>query len=227
MLLPWPLVLLRLTVAAVLGGIIGLERESINRPAGFRTHVLVCTGSALIMLISIYGFAPAGGMPLPDPARLAAQVVSGIGFLGAGTILKEGSTIRGLTTAASLWVVSGIGLAVGSGFLVGAVGTTVLAYTALSVFGRLQEYILDRSRQRIMRIMTFDRPGLLGDIGTLLGSKHVSITNVELARGSQEDQLKIVLLLTLPVDCDIHALAVAIGELSGVLSVSLGTSQEE
>lgn len=105
--------IIRLLLAGLMGGIIGLERESHGRPAGLRTHIIVSLGSCLIMLVSIYGFEDAGNR---DPARLAAQVISGIGFLGAGTILREGATIIGLTTAASLWVVAGIGLAMGAVF---------------------------------------------------------------------------------------------------------------
>ena len=108
--------ILRLIVATLFGGLIGLERESHKRPAGFRTHILVCIGSALVMMISQYAFLEFSGKLGYDPGRIAAQVISGIGFLGAGTILREGSTIKGLTTAASLWVVAGIGLAVGTGF---------------------------------------------------------------------------------------------------------------
>ena len=107
--------ILRLVVAAILGGIVGIERGSGDRPAGLRTHILVCVGSTLFMLVSLYGFDDVNPLPTHveedigqrrDSARIAAQVVSGIGFLGAGTILHEGLTIRGLTTAASLWMVS-------------------------------------------------------------------------------------------------------------------------
>ena len=110
----WQMIM-RLFLAALLGGIVGMERGSGDRPAGLRTHVLVCTGSALIMLVSIYAFDPQ--TYTRDPGRIAAQVVSGIGFLGAGTILHEGLTVRGLTTAASLWMVAAIGLAIGSGMI--------------------------------------------------------------------------------------------------------------
>jgi putative Mg2+ transporter-C (MgtC) family protein len=121
-------VLARLILAGFLAGLIGLERESHGRPAGLRTHILVCLGSCLMMIISIYGFS---GPATRDPARLAAQVVSGIGFLGAGTILREGVSIRGLTTAASLWVVAGIGLAIGCGFYLVGVFTAVLSVLTL------------------------------------------------------------------------------------------------
>lgn len=120
--------ILRLVLSGFLAGFIGLERESHGRPAGLRTHILVSVGSCLIMLISIYGFL---GPANRDPARLAAQVISGIGFLGAGTIMREGITVKGLTTAASLWVVSGIGLAVGTGFYFIACITTLIAVLTL------------------------------------------------------------------------------------------------
>lgn len=110
----------KLLLAGFLGGIVGYEREKNEHPAGLRTHILVCLGSALIVLISqSYGASS-------DPTRIAAQIVSGIGFLGAGTILRQGNMVRGLTTAASLWTVAGIGMAVG-------VGKTLTVYTWLAV----------------------------------------------------------------------------------------------
>ena len=117
-------VVIRLILASILGGLIGLEREVNNRPAGLRTHVLVTAGSALVMLISMYGFNGLGEDGTGgEPARLAAQVVSGIGFLGAGTILRQGNSIQGLTTAASLWVSGCIGLAIGNGYYLGGLVT--------------------------------------------------------------------------------------------------------
>ena len=116
----------RLALAALLGSVIGLERERLLWAAGLRTHMLVCVGSCLIMLVSAFGFADALGTKnvVLDPSRIAAQVVSGIGFLGAGTILLRGEVVKGLTTAASLWAVAAIGLAIGSGLYVPAVATT-------------------------------------------------------------------------------------------------------
>ncbi len=126
----------KLLLAAVLGGIIGWERERRGRPAGLRTHILVCVGVTLMMVVSEHIFEKyktlnADSIVRVDPARIAAQVVTGIGFLGAGTILRLGATVRGLTTAASLWVVAGIGLAVGSNCYLPAVFTTLLAIFAL------------------------------------------------------------------------------------------------
>lgn len=121
---------LRIFLAYIFGGIVGFERERNDSPAGFRTHILVSIGSALIMILSMYGFNEFVTVN-KDPARLAAQVVSGIGFLGAGTILRDKTSIKGLTTAASLWVVAAIGLAVGAGFYFSSFFVTLLVFITL------------------------------------------------------------------------------------------------
>ncbi len=128
----------RILLATVLGGVVGYERELHNRWAGFRTHILVCVGSCLVMITSIYLSTSFSGQANADPGRLAAQVVSGIGFLGAGTILHSSSHIRGLTTAANLWMIAGVGLAVGCGLYIPAIVTTFLAYVILEYFGPLE-----------------------------------------------------------------------------------------
>ena len=129
---------LRILMAAFLGGLIGLERSSGDRPAGLRTHVLVATGSALLMVVSIYGID--GHPQARDPSRIASQVVSGIGFLGAGTILHEGLT--GLTTAASLWIVSAIGLTVGCGMLALGIFATGITLVTLILIRGLEKKVL-------------------------------------------------------------------------------------
>jgi len=136
----------KLVWALALGAVVGLERERHARPAGLRTNMLVCMGAALI---TIAGRDLAG--PAHDPARVAAQVVSGIGFLGAGTILRQGNVVRGLTTAAGLWVVAGIGIAVATGgvVMVAATIATVLAYLTLRVMARVEQQIV-RGRQSLV-----------------------------------------------------------------------------
>jgi putative Mg2+ transporter-C (MgtC) family protein len=135
--LGWDETLLRLALAAALGGVIGLERELDEKAAGLRTHMLVSSGSALFTLVSAYGFADilalSGSQVLVrlDPSRIAAQIVTGIGFLGAGVIFRQGFTIRGLTTAASLWLVAAIGMASGAGYWAGAVLATVVGVISL------------------------------------------------------------------------------------------------
>ena len=125
-------IFVRLIVAALLGGIIGLEREKLNRPAGVRTHMIVCLGSCLIMLLGEYMHRIDNTI---DITRLGAQVVSGIGFLGAGAILKDGFSVRGLTTAATLWVVACVGLSVGGGFYSAGILTTIIVYSSLHFLG--------------------------------------------------------------------------------------------
>ena len=128
--------ILKMILAVVFSGFIGYEREHSHRPAGFRTHILVAVGSALVMMTSGYIFKEFDGLANFDPTRLGAQVISGIGFLGAGTILREGFSVKGLTTAASLWAVSCIGLAVGGGYYTGALIATVFIYLTLNTFKR-------------------------------------------------------------------------------------------
>jgi putative Mg2+ transporter-C (MgtC) family protein len=132
-------ILVRLLLATVLSGLIGFEREARGRAAGLRTHILVCVGSALIMLTSIHMFEIYRGATTVDPTRIAAQVITGVGFLGAGTILRSGATVMGLTTAASLWAVAGIGIAVGCGFYFAATVTTILVAVTLVVFSKMEK----------------------------------------------------------------------------------------
>ena len=125
-------------MAAVLGSIIGLERQRKGSGAGLRTHILVCVGSALIMLVSLYIYDTHKGQIALDPGRIAAGVVTGVGFLGAGTIIRSKEGIRGLTTAASVWVSSGIGLATGCGYLIGALSATAIVYISLSFLKQVE-----------------------------------------------------------------------------------------
>ena len=125
--LSWDEALLRIALAGVLGGSIGLERELREREAGLRTHLLVAVGAALFTIAGAYGFDSAN----VDPTRVAAQIVTGIGFLGAGAIIRQGFSVRGLTTAATLWVVGAVGLAAGAGYYSGAVITTAVVLIAL------------------------------------------------------------------------------------------------
>jgi putative Mg2+ transporter-C (MgtC) family protein len=142
----------RLVLAAVLGSVIGFERERLSWAAGLRTHMLVSVGSALIMIVSAFGFADAlkADHVVLDPSRMAAQVVSGIGFLGAGSILLRGEIVRGLTTAASLWSVAAIGLAVGGGLYTGAIAATIIILIILAGIKPLERrFITFRQRRRL------------------------------------------------------------------------------
>lgn len=191
-------IILKISLASILGGLIGLEREAINRPAGFRTHILVAIGSALIMLVSLE-MGKHGG----DPARIAAQVISGIGFLGAGTILRTGNNIEGLTTAASLWLCAGIGIATGSGYYIGAVFTTIVALFFLKN-AKVFEKILKKTSFKDFVIIGHTRPGLIGDIGTIFGEYHITIKDISILSLEIEDVLKEELHFTVKLPHNIN-----------------------
>ncbi|MCG1019353.1 MULTISPECIES: MgtC/SapB family protein [Burkholderiaceae] len=145
----------RLLMAAALGSVIGIERERLQWAAGLRTHMLVCVGSALIMIVSTYGFTQVQGKEgvVLDPSRVAAQVVSGIGFLGAGSILLRGEVIRGLTTAASLWTVAGVGLAVGGGLYVASSAATAIILVILVGVKPLERRFIAAKLRREVRLV--------------------------------------------------------------------------
>lgn len=173
----------RLILAAVLSGAIGFEREFHGRAAGLRTHILLCIGSTLTMLTSMYIFDVYYNKAPCDPARIAAGVVTGIGFLGAGTIMRSRASVRGLTTAASLWVVAGIGLAVGSGLYFGAIVTTVLSMVALVLFSRIERAMIRKYWFKTVAVETTGRMGQLKDIREVLGQFNAEITDLEAEPG--------------------------------------------
>lgn len=137
----------RLVLASILSGIIGFEREAHGRAAGLRTHILVCVGSSLIMITSLYVFEVYAGRGSLDPGRIAANVVTGIGFLGAGTIIRSGSSVMGLTTAASIWAVAGIGLAVGCGFYTGAISATIIILAVLMLLRKVEDVVTQKKNK--------------------------------------------------------------------------------
>ena len=158
---------LRLTLACVLGGIIGYERQSRRKTAGLRTNVLVCLGSCLIMVLSEALYFNVEGRTNADPARLAAQVVSGIGFLGAGAIMKEGLTVTGLTTAACLWV-----------YYSGALFTTALIFATLGTLSRIDEWVM-HEKNLLITIHTKDKAGQLMHISSCIDDLQLKIRDVK------------------------------------------------
>lgn len=143
--------ILKLILAVILGGVVGYERETHGRPAGFRTHILVCLGSTIFTIVSI-SFTGSGS----DPSRIASQIVTGIGFLGAGTIIRQGSAVRGLTTAASLWTVAAIGVAVGSGGMLYylAIIATAVVFVTLGLINQIEHRLIPARRMRNLLVTT-------------------------------------------------------------------------
>ena len=183
----------RMLIAALLGAAIGLEREIHEHPAGMRTHLLVALGSAIFTELSIYGFVGTTTAPI-DPSRVAAQVVSGIGFLGAGAILKYGTSIRGLTTAASLWTAAAIGMAAGAGeWLIAAVGTAIVIFS-LWPLNRLVERMHKPGTRALKMRLEVGRLEALGDVSRLLADRRVEMAGINsqrLGKGRYEVELEL------------------------------------
>lgn len=207
----------RLLLAAVLGGVIGYERQAKHKSAGLRTHMLVSIGSCLIMVLSINLYSAVQGLTNADPARLAAQVVSGIGFLGAGSIMKEGLTIKGLTTAASLWVVAGVGLAAGSGFFSGALLSTGLVVGILLLLGQMEGRLIGCPQAQLI-VISADGPGQIGKIGTCLGLLEVLIRDIRIER-EMEGRITHHILAQLPEQVTTAQLCAELAAVEGVVSV--------
>ena len=217
--------LLRLLVSALLGSIIGIERERLAWVAGLRTHMLVCVGSALMMIVSAYGFSDVVGQNhvVLDPSRIAAQVVSGIGFLGAGTILLRQDTIRGLTTAASLWTVAGIGLAVGGGMYVAAIGATILIFLILAGIKPLERRFWSGARQAHVVSIVVDRnTPSVEVIEAALRDMPLTVQTLTLMPGQHEDEQEMQVLLTRVQQSELIAVTQRIAEIPGVRKVVLG-----
>lgn len=196
--------IIRLVVAALLGSVVGLERERHDWVAGLRTHMMVCVGSALAMIVSAHGFMDVvipGKIEL-DPSRIAAQVVSGIGFLGAGTILYlRNEVIRGLTTAAGLWTVACVGLAIGSGLYEAGVIATALALIILALLKPLEKYVLSHGRKRTFTLV-INKKASLDLIGQAIKQEKFTLLQMTIEHGKdqpeEEDVVKILLSKGVP-----------------------------
>ncbi len=187
-------ILIKLVLATICGGIIGFEREQKRRPAGFRTHILVCIGATLVMMVNEYISTNRSGV---DPARFGAQVISGIGFLGAGTIIVTGrKQVKGLTTAAGLWASACMGLAVGAGFYLGAFMTCLFIIFVMTMLSKLDGYLISTSRVVNLYLELGDNKDI-GAFIAALKSKGVKITEMEINRMKTANGKVSTLLLSL------------------------------
>ena len=208
-------ILNRLLLVAVLAGFVGYERERHGRAAGLRTHILVGLGSCLVMLTALHLMQALWDQVEIDPTRMAAQVVSGIGFLGAGTILRFRASVRGLTTAASLWAVAGIGLAVGAGFMVGAVATTGIVFVVLLGLGRLERRIR-RDWYRVLIVESHASSDELAQIRQVLADYDVEIRDFEIKRTPQPDYSVVEFQLRMISEQDEGSIVAALLRIEGI-----------
>lgn len=206
---------IKLVLAVLLGGVIGFEREVHGRPAGLRTHILVCLGATTFTIVSI-SFAGSS----TDPSRIASQVVTGIGFLGAGTIIRQGSIIRGLTTAASLWTVAAIGVAVGVGgllFYLAIIGTGVV-FTTLGVITRIEDRLLATRRPSELIVNGRGPQEQICDIIEAVQTAGAQITSIRTEPTEESDRRIYRLRLRIPHNVQPSAVLDSVSRVEGVLA---------
>ncbi|OGL42171.1 MAG: hypothetical protein A3C43_06160 [Candidatus Schekmanbacteria bacterium RIFCSPHIGHO2_02_FULL_38_11] len=212
---------LRLIASAILGGIVGLERERHNQPAGFRTHTILCLGASLITLVSIFMAEEFGNLKNSDPTRIAAQVVTGVGFLGAGAILRFGASIKGLTTAASLWTTAGIGMGIGAGFYYGSVLATLIIIVTLGILGKVEKLLIGSKADKTLLISAKEAPGILGKIEHILVKYQIGISNIRIIKNLQEHSVEINAIIQAPKDLNISLLSKDISLLEEISEVEI------
>ncbi len=214
--------LLRIGLAGLLGGLVGLEREFSDQPAGLRTHVLVSFGSALFTMAGAYGvsefFVEGDDVVRFDPTRIAAQVVTGIGFIGAGAILRQGITVKGLTTAASLWVTAAIGLAVGLGYVEGGVAVTIGALLVLYALKQIERMLFPRLKRGYIRLrIELTSEMRLSDLTEVVEAHGARIDGMRI--DTDGDERHLVARVQLPPGLGGDVLAEEISSAEGVTSV--------
>ena len=213
------MMLARLIVATILGGLIGVERGRGDRPAGMRTHILVCTGSALLMIVSIYGIGDVD--KTWDAARIAAQVVSGIGFLGAGTIIHEGISVRGLTTAASLWMVAAIGLAAGCGMIyIAVISTVITLITLIALHDFEKKFVTVGSSERhLLRVVAKNTPNSMINIMDYLQDAGVKVRTLNIKNNAPQKTIIVELALKVSKDKNLDRIIAGLNDKEEVVSL--------
>ena len=212
---------IRLFLSLIAGGLIGFERESRRQPAGLRTHILICVGSTLLMLLSIYIPQQFFDMKNGDPGRIAAQVVSGIGFLGAGAILKLGNNVKGLTTAASIWVVAGIGLAIGAGLYIPAFIALGIILFALVVLDYFEKYIFPPERIKSIHLY-FDSTSVdTKKIRKVLSAYKINIQSIDVIQSIQKEKVQVNVLVRIPMSLNIPEFYKEMRNLSNISKIEM------
>lgn len=217
----WDL-LIRLATAAALGGAIGVERHRADKAAGLRTHMLVCLGSALFMIVSAHGFE---GVPRPslvqlDPSRIAAQVVSGIGFLGAGAILRRNEAVLGLTTAANIWTVAAVGLAVGGGMFTAAVAATTIILVVLTLMKWVEDRIAVGRGLRIVSLLVETPEAAVRVLRAAFVESGLEVPSLKVGPADRPGTRRVEAMVVGLSDASLLALTARLQATEGVLEVS-------
>ncbi len=215
--------IVKLLLAALAGGLVGLEREKHGRPAGLRTNLLVAVGSCVMMIVSEafylkYGRFGAESTLRLDPSRVAAQIVTGIGFIGAGVILKEGASVRGLTTAASLWTVAGLGMAFGMGFYSLGVLATILVLSCL-IFLKKLDPLIKKDHYLTIAVTAQNREALFDELEELFAQRKLHIANISSTVDLIEDELIYQVVITQQQKSVGRELTKAIKQLAGIKKI--------
>jgi len=215
-------IILRVLVGAVLGAAVGLERERQDQPAGLRTHIILVIGATLAMILSVnlgYLFARPGTPA--DPARLAAQVISGIGFLGAGAILRYGFNVKGLTTATSLWTMAIVGMTVGAGYYLIAVGTTAVMLVVLTALNVIEKRFVRTSLSRFLSIEANYRKGLVKSIRHVVEDYSDEVLSFTIQKNIKNKRLRIQVVARIPRKQKLDDLIDEISDIDGVRNLKL------
>ncbi len=229
---------IKILLVILCGGLIGIERGHKKRPAGFRTHILVCMGSMTIMLMSnlMYDYYYINYNHLIDPSRIGAQVVSGIGFLGAGTIMKYGTSVKGLTTAATIWTVAILGLAIGSGYYILAVSVAISLEIVLLLFSKIERFIIRKKKLYEVNVKLVNKNKILGSINYLLAQYQIKILDLQIetldssmldvpvtfkGKEIQDDLIEMYIIISGKDSYRIQELVEKIDNLEGVLSTDI------
>lgn len=212
--------LLRLLVAALAGGLIGLEREMRRQTAGLRTHILICIGATLLTLLSIW-MPQSFGLDRGDPTRIAAQIVSGIGFLGAGAIVKIGNNTKGLTTAASIWSVAALGMAIGGGMWLPAMGALVLILATLTLLEPVERRFFPGERIKLLQIWYDESTADRKKIDEALRAYGLRPQSIDAFQSLTKKQTRINILVKVPINVDIERLFKAIKGTGKVLKIQM------
>jgi putative Mg2+ transporter-C (MgtC) family protein len=199
--------LIRLGLSFVAGAIIGLERASRRQIAGLRTHILISTGACLLMVLSIWLPGNFSDMKNGDPGRIAAQVVSGIGFLGAGAIIRLGNNVRGLTTAASLWFIAAVGMAIGAGMFAAAAIAEVMGFFTLFALGELEKKIFPSQRLKILEIIYKNSGTDTKEVMNIITASGIRVQSMDVNQSSKDKETKLRLLVSIPSSADIASIA--------------------